>query len=135
MSFNLQGYGHAAARIDGETIVLGSLERPISISVTGNIHRRTETIANGANAVIYADELGDFVFLYISSDYTTRVKLTDTGGSTFHLPLKGTGTANKQGLPIMLGDDSTLNSNVSINAVQVFNESGSSAKVTLVIVE
>lgn len=134
MSFNLLAWAKATVRLDGETINLGSLEKPVSISVTGNVHERIETIANSANATIYSDELGDFTFLGIVSDFNTRVQVTDTASDTFSLPLLGTGVTNKYGLPLMLGDDTT-NTGASINSVQVFNNSGSTAKVKLVIVE
>lgn len=135
MSVTLQVFGHVGGLIDKEEVDVGSLHRPVSVSVTGNVHRKTVTIANGANTTLYSDELGNFVLFYAVSDRTTRVVLTDTAGNSFNLPLRGTNTTGKYGVPLILGDDSTVNSNISINSVVVFNESGSSAKVKLTIIE
>jgi len=135
MTFNLQAWQKLAARIDGESVARGSLEKPISISVTGNRFAKTETIANGANTTMYADELGDFNYLRIVSDFNMRVVFTDTASATFNMQLLGTGRANEYGLPFELGLDETSNSSTTINSVVAHNESGSSAKVDILVIE
>lgn len=135
MAFNLQVFAHVAGLIDNEEIDAGSLERAISLSVTGNVLKRREAIANGANSVLYSNELNGFNFLYAASDYDTRIRFTKTDGSTCDFELTGTGKSQKYGIPLMLGSDDTVNSNVTINAIQVFNESGSAAKVILIAVK
>jgi hypothetical protein len=135
MSVNMLIWGRMAGIIDGEDLSEGSLSRSISLSVTGNVHQRVETIANGANAAVYSDELGDFSLFYAVSDFDVRLALTDTQSNAFSIPLKGTGESGKYGVPFMLGDDSTVNSAVSINSAVAYNLSGSTAKVKVVAVE
>lgn len=135
MSVTLNVWASAGARIDGRGFPLGDHSVPAAISVTGNVHERREAIANSANAVMYNDELGDFEFLWIESDMNTRVLLADTAGNSLSVPLRGTGTSGKMGLPLLLGGDNTADSNTSINTVTVFNESGSTARVRCVAVE
>jgi hypothetical protein len=135
MTFNIQVWQKLAGRVDGESVKRGSLEKPISISVTGNKFTKTETIANAANATMYADELGDFSYLRIVSDFNTRVVFTDTASATWNVQLLGTGRANEYGLPYQLGLDETSNSTTTINSVVAHNESGSTAKVDILIVE
>jgi hypothetical protein len=135
MSATLNVWASAGARIDGRAFPLGDHNVPTAITVTGNVHERRDTIANAANAVVYSDELGDFVFGWLESDMTTRVVLTDTESNSFSLPLLGTGESGKMGLPLLLGGDDTVNTATTINSIQVFNVSGSSAKVRCVIVE
>jgi hypothetical protein len=135
MTVNLQIWQKLAGRIDGESVKRGSLEKPVSLSVTGNIFAKTETIANAANATMYADELGDFTYMRIASDFNTRLVFTDTNSGTFNMQLLGTGRANEYGLPFQLGLDETVNSTTTINSVVAHNASGSTAKVDIVVVE
>src|SRR3972149_5318933 len=135
MTFNLQIWQKLGSGVDGKSITRGSLEKPVSISVTGNKFAKTETIANAANATMYADELGDFSYMRIASDFNTRVVFTDTNSGTFNMQLRGTGRANEYGLPFQLGLDETVNSTTTINSVVAHNESGSTAKVDIVVVE
>ena len=135
MTATLNVWASAGARIDGRALPLGSHAVPTSISVTGNVHRRRDVIANGANSTMYSDELGRFSFGWIEADFNTRVLLTDTQSATFSLPVRGTGTAGVYGMPLFLPNDVTTNSNVTINSIQVFNDSGSDATVNVVIIE
>lgn len=133
MAFSLQTYVRAAARIDNTVVEAGSLERPYNQSVTGLKYELTQSIANAANAVMFNAQLSAFQFLIIESDYPVRLKLTDTNSNTFSLWLAGTNTANRYGLPLCLGNDNTT-STYTINAVQAFNTSGSTAKVHIIVI-
>ena len=136
MAFNLQAFGRLDALIDCQRIEMGSIEVPASISVTGNIHRRTESLAANTNATMYSDELGDFSILVAASDLNTRLLLTDTQSNTFCLQLRGSGTANKYGAILMIPLDETSNATTTINSVAAFNDSTTdAAKVTVLVVE
>jgi hypothetical protein len=127
-------YGFLSARLGGRPVQAGSLERPHNVTVTGNIHRRDEAIANGANAVLYNDQMGDFKVLYMESDFNVKVKITNTKGTSFELPLAGQANTEKYGVPFMLGDDTSGSGN-TVNTIQVFNTSGNTATVTCIVIE
>jgi len=131
MAFNLQAYVRASARIDNTAVEAGSLERPFNFSVTGLKYELTKSIANAANSVMYNAQLTAFTFLMIESDYPVRLKITDTNSNTFSLWLAGTNTANRYGMPLVLGNDNTA-STYTINSIQAFNTSGSTAKVHII---
>ena len=135
MAFTLQSYSRAATQIDGETDNVGSVERPVSIAVDGDVFKTVSTIANGANAVIYNDELTTFNYMHISSDYDVRLKFTDSASNTFNMQLKGTENTNKYGIGFQLGKDETASNAVTLNAVQAFNTSGNTAKVKIFVVK
>ena len=135
MSVSLNVWAAAGMRVNGVGIPIGSTQKSVTLSLTGNVHDRTEAIANAANAVLYNDELGTFGFLYLASDQDVRVLITDNTSASISLTIKGTAVANKHGVPLMLGDDQTSNTNARINTVQVFNESGSTANVRCFVVE
>lgn len=135
MSFNLQLFNRLEGLIDGQKLELGSIEIPVSVTVTGNVHRRTETLATNTNATMYSDELGDFSVLVAASDLNTRLLLTDTQSNTFCVQLRGSGTANKYGTILMLPLDETSNATTTINSVAAFNDGTDTAKVTVLVIE
>jgi hypothetical protein len=135
MSVSLNIWAAAGMQVNSQGFLAGSLHRAITLSLTGNVHDRTEAIANAANAALYSDELGTFGFLYVASDQDVRILVTDNTSASMSFTVKGTATANKQGVPFMLGDDQTSNTSARINSVQVFNVSGSTANVRCFIVE
>jgi len=135
MTVNLQVYSKASALVQGRVVGFGSLDVPASIEITGDKFEKTVPVANAANTVMYADELGGFNYLAIASDYDTRILLTDTGGDTFSLQIRGSGTSNEPGPPQEFFQDHTSDDTDRINAVRVFNESGNAAQVSLVVLE
>ena len=135
MAFPLQNWTRADVLIGNEPVSVGSIERPATINTTGNKYFLTETIANGANAVVYNSSLTAFTYLYIASDFDTRMKLTDTGSNTFSVTLRGTNTEEKYGIPFQLGADETVNTATTLNTIQIFNTSGNTAKVKILVVE
>ena len=134
MAFSLQTYSRFSGRIDNQLTKGGSLEVPVTISVTGNVYNEVATVANGANTTIYNDDLGTFTYLYLASDFNTRAKITDTNSNTFSIQLRGTGEAAKYGIPLTLGLDETTDASNTINTIQVFNTSGSSAKIFITVI-
>ena len=135
MAVNLQCFGFGSARIDRELVTAGSIETPTNIQVDGEVYETQREIANAANTVVYNDELSTFNYLWIASDYNTRVVFADTGGNSFSMTLRGTGVSKKYGVPIQLGADETVNAATTINSVTVFNSSGNTAKVSILVVK
>lgn len=133
MAISLQAYSYFASLIDSNLLSKGSLESPISIQLDGDPFTFGQTIANAANAIMYSDQLGTFNYLYIASDFNLRMLITDNASQTFSLGLRGTGVSNSFGIAFQLGLDETSNSTTTINAVQVFNTSGSSARCLIVV--
>lgn len=132
MTFNLQALARISARIDNTVVNAGTVERPVSISLTGKKYELVESIANAANTVIYNSNLSSFNFLWIESDENVRVKLTDTNSNTFSIWLRGTGVSERYGVPFPLANDNTQSTYV-INTIQVFNTSGNTAKVHIIV--
>lgn len=132
MSVNLQVFTRASARIDNTNVVAGSTERPINYTITGVKHERTVSIANAANSTVFAADISAFSFLLLESDYNTRVLLTDTNSNTFSIWLRGTGVSERYGVPFILANDNTSSTYI-VNAIQVFNTSGNTAKVHILI--
>ena len=135
MAFNLQSYSRFAVRLFGEPVSAGSIEKPVSLSVTGNVHKKTATIANGANTAMYSAELTNFSFLYVASDYDVRLAMTDTDSSSFSVTISGTDVDNEYGIPFVLSSDETVDANTTVNSVVAHNSSGSTATVTLIAIE
>ena len=134
MSVNIQFWGKLAGLIYGEEVRGGSLEIPVSVAVTGNVHRRTAVLANATNSIVYNDELSGFSGAFISSDYNTRVLISDNAANTFSFTLRGTGEGGKMGVPLMLGDDQTSDANTRINTIQIFNTSGNTANTVCLVI-
>ena len=132
MSVNLQLFARMSARIDNTIVVAGSTERPINYTITGIKHERTVSIANAANAALFAADVSAFSLLWLESDYNTRVLLTDTNSNTFSIWLRGTGVSERYGVPFILANDNTASTFI-VNSVQVFNTSGNTAKVHILI--
>jgi hypothetical protein len=129
MAATLLLYGSVSGLIDNRRLVVGTLNTPFSFSVKGQKDETTVSIANAANAAVYANALGQLNTIAIECDYNTRVVLTDTANSSFSLALRGTGKAGKYGHPLVLTKCNTINSATTINSVVVHNKSGSAAKV------
>lgn len=134
MAESLFVYAKVMGDFDTDLISLGSTQVPVSVNTTGHIHKRTAIIANAANTVVYNDELGTFNFCWLASDYNTRVLITDNASASFSIQLLGTGTSGSYGVPLMLALDETSNSSATINAIQVFNNSGSTAQVQCLVI-
>lgn len=135
MSINLQTYGRFSVRIDERTVSAGSIEKPVNISIDGTSHQRVASIANASNTAMYSNELSTFNYLYLASDYNTRIVVMDTESNSFSFQLRGTGEANKYGVEFKLGLDETLNSSVTINSVHAYNTSGNTAKVICIVLK
>lgn len=133
MSNSLQSYSYFASLIDSNKLEEGSLETPISITLDGDPYKFGATIANAANTIMYADQLGTFNFLYIACDFDLRILITDNASASFSLGLRGTGISGRFGIALQLGLDETSNTNTTINAVQAFNTSGSTARCLIVV--
>lgn len=127
-------YGFLSGRIKNLPIEAGSLERPFNVAVAGSIHRFDQPIANGANAVVYNDQLSDFKVMFLLSDFDVRAKITNTAGSSLALPIAGQGNTERYGAPLTLGDDTSGAGN-TINTVQVFNTSGNTAQVVCIVIK
>lgn len=135
MSFNLQSYGRISSLIDGEPLEGGSIDTPVSIVINGQTYNRVFSIANGANSLVYNNDLSGFEYLFIQSDFNTRALVTDNSGNSLSLGIRGTAKTNQYGIPFQLGLDETANSTVLINAIRIFNTSGSTAKVKIIAVK
>lgn len=130
MATNLQIFGRFSGRVDGEVRQGGTVERPINVAIAGIDYSHVFSVANSANTTIYSANLADFNFIWIASDYTVAMKITDTNSNTFRLALVGSGVTGRYGIPFMLGDDGTTGA-FTINTVQVFNTSGNTAKIRI----
>ena len=130
MSNILQIFGRFSGRIDNAVVQGGSVERGVKVTTAGLKYDKVFQIANTANSTIYSTDLADFNFLWVESDFTVALKLTDTNSNTFRLALVGSGVDNRYGVPLMLGDDGTTGAFV-INTIQAFNTSGNTAKVRI----
>ncbi len=128
-------YAKVDSRIDENRVDLGSLERPATVTVDGEVYDRVASIANAANSIVYADQLTSFNFVMVQSDQDVRLLITDNASSSFSVTVKGTGVLNKYGVGFMLGSDKTASSSVRINSLQAFNTSGATAKVRVLIVK
>lgn len=133
-STTLQVFNRASARVDNELLSIGSCEIPVNLAVTGTKYDKTESVANGANSQIFNAQMSAFKFLYLVSDFDLRVLISDDNSNTFSFFIRGTGTDNKFGIPFILGYDDTTNTSQVINSVRVYNSSGNTAKVRLVVV-
>jgi hypothetical protein len=136
MAVTLQSYNRATVRVDGVTYSVGSLETPISITVTNEIvFQRVYSIATGANATVYDDTLSNFDFLWIASDFNSRLLCTNVNSVALNFQLLGTGTSGSYGVPFILGLDLSTNSSVTVNTFQVFNDSGSTANILVLALD
>lgn len=128
-------YGSLNGLIDNRRLSAGTIDTPFSFTVKGLRHEETVSVAHAANAVIYDNSIGAFNTCAIECDYNTRVVLRDTGGNKFSIGLRGTGKAGKYGDPFKLTLGNTNTSVTTINSIQVYNQSGSTAKVHIVVVK
>jgi hypothetical protein len=136
MAVTLQSYNRAVVRVDGTTYAAGSLETPVSVTITNEIvFQRVYSIATGANATVYDDTLANFDFIWVSSDFNTRLLCTNVNSVALNFQLLGTGTSGSYGVPFILGLDLSTNSSVTINTLQVFNDSGSTANVLVLALD
>jgi hypothetical protein len=139
MAFNLQAYTRFAALIAGEEVKIGSVEPPISLSVTGLIYKFEVSIAASGNDVIYNDELSGFSVLGVQSDRTIRLALEDTAvtPNTFSITCKGTGTANEYGPVTFFWDDDTVDASTRIDKITAYNDydSTNAAKVRILVIQ
>ena len=135
MTATIIGYGSLSALIDGQRVNVGSIDTPASFNIGGQKHEVTWSVANAANAAIYANSLGAFNTVAIECDFNTRVVLTDTESNVFSLGLRGTGKASQYGLPLFISLGTTVNSATSINSIVVHNESGSTAKIHAIVLK
>lgn len=120
---NFQVFGRFSGRFDNTVVQGGSIERGVSFTVGGVKYDQVYSIAASANTTIYNNTLaGDFDFIYIASDFSTRLVITDTNSNTFALQLKGTGVANRYGVPFMLGLDETTDSSNTIATIVCHND-------------
>jgi len=127
MAFSAQITTKVAALVNGIPENYPGGEKPVSLSIPNDeVYRRIATIANAANAVVYADQLSTFTFMLVACDYNTRILVTDTNSASMSFTLRGTGVVNQYGIPWMLGEDLTT-TGFRVNAVQLFNTSGSTA--------
>lgn len=127
MTFSTQVWTRVAALVNGVAENYPGNDRPVSVSIPNDeVYRKIITISNNANATIYADQLSTFMFMLVACDFNTRMLVTDTNSASMSFTLRGTATANQYGVPFMLGDDLTT-SGFRVNAVQLFNTSGSTA--------
>ena len=132
---NIQTYSRLSALINGEDLSAGSVESPVSVSVTGLPYRLDQSIANSANAVMYSNALAGFSYLYLVSDFDLRLVITNNASASFSLTIKGTGKSGQYGVPFVLASDDTTSSSVIINSLQVFNTSGSTALCKCIIIQ
>lgn len=135
MSTNLQVFTAFSTRLNGQDKKGGSTANPFNYALTGEVYEFIDAIANGANSVMYSNTLGSFDFLWLQSDYNTRVVITDTNSNTFSLHIRGTAVNNQYGIPLILAFDETDGGTAVINAIQVFNTSGNTAHTRLVIIK
>jgi len=118
------------------TYQVGSLETPISVTATNEIvYQRVFSISNSANATVYDDTLGNFDYLWVASDFNTRLLCTNVNSVALNFQLLGTGTSGSYGVPFVLGLDLSTNSSVTINTLQVFNDSGSTANILVLALD
>jgi hypothetical protein len=135
MSFQLQNFNYFSSLVDRERVYGGSMERPASITVDGEVHTQVHSIANAANTVVYNDELSGFKYLNIASDFNTRALIHDNTGNSFSVSLRGTAETKKYGIPLTLGEDQTSAANARINTIRVYNSSGNTAKVRITVLK
>lgn len=110
---NVQVYNYFSVIIDGEKIEGGSLERPVNISVAGEVHQQVFSVEVSSSQEIWDSRdgtIGNFDFLFIQADRDVVLQLTvDVGGQVGKvnstITVKGTGTANKYGPALVLGAD------------------------------
>jgi hypothetical protein len=120
---NFQVYGRFSGRFDNTVVQGGTLERPFSFTVGGVKYDQVYSIAASANTTIYNNTLaGDFDFLFIQADFSTRLVFTDTNSNTFALQVKGTGVAERYGIPLMLGLDETTDASNTIATIVAHND-------------
>lgn len=120
---NFQVYGRFSGRFDNTVVQGGSLEIPVSFTVAGQKYDQIYSIAASANTTIYNNTFsGDFDFLFIQSDFSVRLVFTDTNSNTFALQVKGTGVANRYGVPFILGLDETTDASNTIATIVAHND-------------
>ena len=139
MAYNLQAYGRFDARFGDIPTHGGSLERPAQLSVAGKEYKLTTVVSANTNSLIYNDNLGAFVFLWIQSTRTVTILLTTSGTNTEALKLEIPGSTDNiaYGIPFILGSDDTYDADGSaarIATVRCYNEdvtSGNDASVLI----
>jgi len=132
MTINLQSFARLSALVDGEEEVVGSVERPFNLSITGLVFKNATSIANAANTVIYNNTLTTFKVGFIESDEDLRIVISDNNSATYSLWTRGTGLAGKYGLPLIIPKQNTSGSFL-INTFTAFNTSGNTARVKITI--
>lgn len=124
-----------SALVDNRPLTFGSLHRSVAISIPNNeVFDVTYTIANATNTLVYNDELGTFSFLAVSTDYNSRMLLTDSAANTMSFHWRGTGTSGELGSWFKLTTDDT-SSGQTLTSVRVFNTSGSTLKCRIVVLD
>jgi len=133
MAFSAQVWTSVAALLNGVPEGYPGNNRPVSLTIDNDeVYRKIITITNATNAVIYADQLSTFTFMLVACDFNTRLLVTDTNSDTMSFTLRGTAVANQYGVPWMLGEDLTT-TGFRVNAIQLFNTSGSTARAICLV--
>jgi len=128
-------YGSLSGLLDGQPVAAGSIDTPASFSVKGTRHEVTVSIANAANAALYANTLGQVNTIAIECNQNTRIAWKDTGGASWSQAIRGTGKKNQYGAPLILTKGNTTNSTVYINSIIAHNQSNSTGKVHAVLIK
>ena len=105
---------YAAIKLDGELIELGSLTIPSTRTLT-QFTRKVVTVGTTTTKKVFdstEDDIADFDFLWMACDRDLYVELTtdqgnQVGDELYTFLLKGSGTANKYGVPFILDDDNS----------------------------
>jgi hypothetical protein len=135
MAINLQAYHRASVRIDNTVVQAGTVEQPINFAVAGLKYDAVFSLANTANTLIYNNDLTDFEYLYIAADFGVRLLITDSNSDAINFQLRGTGVAERYGLPFILGDNATDGAGNTVATIRAINTSGNTAKVRILAID
>ena len=110
MAATLQVYSYLTALVDGVLEEFGSLTSPNSVSLTGNVRKIKATVGTTTTKTLYessTDLPATFSLALIACDFDVYLEqIADNDGSigdeAFAQLLRGSGVANKWGIPFII---------------------------------
>jgi len=141
MSYRLQCYAEFSGRFNNDSVKGGDRGKPAQLTVTGDEYKFRDVVAANTNTLVYNDNLGGFVFLWIQTNRVVTIELTTSGTNTealkVELPggLAGTDGVLQFGVPFILGSDDTYDADAAaarIATIRIYNEDTTSGNDAIV---